>query len=244
MGDDISEGGLAITAFPVGNDQCLKADLPNGGEASDLLNVAHKLGIFHEEGVQRYQPDIPVLVVWIHEGLLGDEVLRGVLMESGDSPAQVVCGGWCVQQELVRVQLPLADLYHGPRLLQGRGDILRVPALDGIVAVDNGVLVFLEDPDLNKVHGQCSPFAAYRGQQFPCSVLRHIGSEFLDLRFSILKLACDKLLCHGLRLRLRFFPEADVVDKVVGGRTVAELPTVFTGKHDCLSDVGVVTGFQ
>ena len=70
-------------------------------------------------------------------------------MHDGRSDAQVICAGGSVEQELVRVQLFLVYFHHRTHFLHCCRDVLGVPALDGVVAVGGGVLVFLEGPRLN-----------------------------------------------------------------------------------------------
>ena len=57
-GDGIPEGGLAVAAFSVGDDQCFDIDLADGGETHDLLHIVHELGVTEEEGIQRGLPQI------------------------------------------------------------------------------------------------------------------------------------------------------------------------------------------
>ena len=119
-------------------------------------------------------------------------------MEGGDPLAQVIGGGGRVQKKLIRVQLSLVDFDHGPSFFQGRGDVLRVPALDSVVTVSDGILVFLEGPRLYGIHGRRSLLAAHRGQQLPCAVFRHLGGKLFNLCLGFLQLAGCQFLRYGL----------------------------------------------
>ena len=171
--------------------------------------------IADEERLKRGLPDIHVHGIRVNGGLLGDEVLRVVLMMRLQAFAQVVCGGGRVQQEFIRVQLTLVDLQHGPGFLQGGGDVFGIPALDGVVAVCDGNLVLSEGPHLRRIHRGGGLLAAHGRQQLPRAVLRHLLGHLFDLGFRFLQLACCELLCHSLGLGFRLFPEAAVVDKVI-----------------------------
>ena len=118
-GDGIPEGGLAVAAFTIGDDQRFDIDLADGGEAHDLLYIAHELRVTEEEGVQRGVPDIFAGIGRVHGGHLRNEVSGAVFVCVGDTHAQIIGPGRRVQQELIRVQLLLVDLQLGTGFLQG-----------------------------------------------------------------------------------------------------------------------------
>ena len=197
-GDGIPEGRLAVAAFTIGDDQRFDIDLADGGEAHDLLHIAHELDVTEEEGIQRGIPDILAGIGRVHGGHLRNEVSGTVFVCVGDAHAQVIGPGRRVQQELIRVQLLLVDLQLGTGFLQCGGDILRVPALDGIVPVGGCDLVFLEGPRLLGVEGGGSTLGSHRGQKLPCSVGDHLIGGLLDLGLGLLKLPVREFLCNGL----------------------------------------------
>ena len=115
--DGVPEGGLAVAALAVSNNQGLDVDLANSSKADNLLYIIHELPVTEEEGVERILPDVRPGRGWVHTGLLGDKVCGDMVMCSGQPQPKVIGERRGVQQEFIRIQLLLVDLQLGPRFL-------------------------------------------------------------------------------------------------------------------------------
>ena len=94
-GNGIPEGGLAVPALAVGNDQCFNVDLADGGKPHDLLYIADQVGVPLEEGPEGVLPDIHAVPGRVYRRLLRDIVL-GIVLPNSPRP-QIAGSGRQVQ---------------------------------------------------------------------------------------------------------------------------------------------------
>ena len=129
-GDGIPEGGLAVSAIAVGNNECFHIDLPNDGQTADHLHIVDQLLILLEDKVQVVLPELLAFAAGRYRGYLRNEVVSGVLAGTGQTFPKIIGRFRCTEQEAVRVQVPRRDFQHRVGLLEGRSNVLGVTPFD------------------------------------------------------------------------------------------------------------------
>ncbi len=147
----VPEGGLAVAALAIGDDERLQAHLADRGDADDLLHVFDQVPVVAEEQVQCLLPFVHALLAGCAQRALGDEILGAGFAFAGQPQLQVVGCPGCVQQERVAIQILDIDEHHGLGCLQGSHHILHVTPLhdEGLVGHCRQI-AFVGDEDLSR----------------------------------------------------------------------------------------------
>ena len=244
-GQCVPEGGLAVRAVAVGNDEGFREHLADDGHAHDGLHIIDQFRVVAEYAADGIQPQILSGIAGGSVGALGQVIQRIMLLRSVQPLTQIVGSFRCVQQVRVYIQLVDVHQHQGLGLVQTGHDVLVIAVLHDEGVILQGRHVGHEQLQLIVAgHSLRQRFAA-------CShiLLRHtaVQQRLLCRRNLILRVLQLQIkeLHHGPDGHLLgFLPVDAVVADEIRAVGESKLVAVFPRQHLGFTDVGIIAGLQ
>ena len=211
MSQGIPEGGFAVAAIAIGNDERFHEHFSHGDHSGDLLHIANQLLVAAEEQVQGILPQRFPVFARLHGGHLRNKVIRAVWHRACQTESQVIGALWCVQQEGISVQILGPDQYHGLHLRQNSLDVFGLAVIHGRGLVPDGPHIGQVRLQLIVVHVALGLLLAFPVHQVSSAVLLQ---NLIGLRCGsgcFLQLHVGQVVHDGMGAGLGFLPDIAVV---------------------------------
>ena len=211
MGQGVPEGGFAVAAIAIGNDERFHKHLSHGDHSGNLLHIVNQLLVTAEEQVQGILPQRFSVFARLHGGHLRDKVIRAVRHRACQTESQVIGALRCVQQEGISVQILGPDQHHWLHLRQNSLDVFGLAVIHGRGLVADGPHIGQVHLQLIIVHVALGLLLAFLVHEVSSAVLLQ---NLVGLRRSggrLLQLHIGKIVHDGMGAGLGFLPDVAIV---------------------------------
>ena len=211
MGQGVPEGGFAVAAIAIGNNERFHKHLSHGDHSGNLLHIVNQLLVSAEEQVQGILPQRFPVFARLHGGHLRDKVIRAVRHRASQAEPQVIRAFRCIQQEGISVQILGPDQHHWLHLRQNSLDVFGLAVIHGRGLVPDGPHIGQVRLQLIVVHVALGLFLAFLVHEVSSAVLLQ---NLIGLRCGsgcFLQLHVGQVVHDGMGAGLRFLPDIAVV---------------------------------